>query len=670
MTEIGTIGIWIVAGLAIAAFLTSLLSTRSKNTGWRRLANILHLLVVLLLVFLFCLLLFLFAINDVDMLYVWTRSSSDLALVYRLGSAWSGAGGSVLMMTLFMAVGSYCLANRISKGGATSEGFRARFLTFTSLVILGLTLILLLSDLFAPTVPSSEYAWRLDSFPDGHGMPISLQTWEMVLHPIVVFIAYALCLLVFASAAASLWKEERDWYRPSLLWARLAWFLLTLGIVIGAWWAYYEVGWGGYWSWDPVETISLVLWVVLTAYLHSVASLERTGHFRLFAPFLGIFSFVTVLLTMFVTRSGNLWLFAVHTYATAGSGGPEERFLSLLADDQALLTLFVLMLIVLAITVVLALRWRGRITSDVAEQGLSLDDRGLMLATLVVLLVIGILITLILFKNLDSDIVQNYDELTQKVPLFFSMLMLVMILCLAWRSLGMVRALFLLGFISVISIVAAIFAWSIGSGPFLYFPIPIFLASSLVAAVYLWKRLSLRPIRTALNAAAPHLIHLGVAFVLLAYVCSTGFQSVPAAGNPVSLAPGEGLDVSGFDITVVDIEISDAVPSPSHNYNQVWTVTLDITKDGKDVSKGVHLENFYLVNETEVRKVKGEVGVVKTLGEDLYLEFDQGDDDQVAISATLIPLMNLLWAGSALLMLGVGLRALFWTGTQKTGQST
>ncbi len=100
MTEIGTIGIWIAAGLATASFLTSLLSTRSKNTGWRRLANILNLLVTLQLAFLFCLLLYLFAINDVDVLYVWTRSSSDLDLVYRLGSAWSGAGGSVLMMTL------------------------------------------------------------------------------------------------------------------------------------------------------------------------------------------------------------------------------------------------------------------------------------------------------------------------------------------------------------------------------------------------------------------------------------------------------------------------------------------------------------------------------------------------------------------------------------------
>ncbi len=126
--------------------------------------------------------------------------------------------------------------------------------------------------------------------------------------------------------------------------------------------------------------------------------------------------------------------------------------------------------------------------------------------------------------------------------------------------------------------------------------------------------------------------------------------------------------MGGFDITVVDIEVSDAVPSPSHNYNQVWTVTLDVSKEGKEVANGVHLENFYLVNETEVRKVRGEVGVVKTLGEDIYLEFDQGDGDQVAVSATLIPLMNLLWVGSALLMLGVGLRTLFWTGTQKTGQ--
>jgi cytochrome c biogenesis factor len=185
----------------------------------------------------------------------------------------------------------------------------------------------------------------------------------------------------------------------------------------------------------------------------------------------------------------------------------------------------------------------------------------------------------------------------------------------------------------------------------------------------LWKRLSLKPFRTAMNAAAPQLIHLGVALVLLAYVCSTGFQSVPSEDNPVAMGLGESFDVGGFEVKVIDIAVSEAVPSPSHNYNQVWAVTLVISKDGKDVARGVHLENFYLVNETEVRKVRGEVGVVKTLGEDIYLEFDQ-DGDNVAVSATLIPLMNLLWVGAALLLLGVALRALFWTDSPRSGNSS
>jgi c-type cytochrome biogenesis protein CcmF len=660
MTGIGEFGTWLGTVLAMGAFLTSIVALRSPGNRIRNLVVFLNVLVMVELAFLFVYLLYLFAVNDVDYLYVWSRSSSDLDIFYRLGAAWSGAGGSVLLCTLLMASLSYILHSGMMRREDVSSAFLDRYVVLSSMVIAGLMVVILLSEPFAPTIASPDDAWRLISFPDGRGLPLSLQTWEMVVHPLVVFAAYAICFLAFASAGAGLLTKEERWFGPSLRSMRLAWLLLTLGIAIGAWWAYYEVGWGGYWSWDPVETSSLILWVVITAYLHSVARSERSGSYPILSPALGMLTFATVLFTIFVTRSGKLWLFAVHTYASAEGGDAGDRLLTLLANDASVLATFLLLLLVLFLSVYLPWsRWHGLRKTATGGRDLIIDDASTMTATLVTLGTIAIVLVLLLMKNVDSDLVQNYDEFTQKVPLIFSILMLIMIICLTWRPLGRYRAMALTGAVLFVSVFAALFAYVSGMDAFAVFPIPIFIVSGAIAVVRIVQASSLRPAGRALVSISPQLIHLGVALILIAYVCSTSFQTMPEGGNPSPVIIGGSLMVDGYEVRLVDVELTNATPEPSHNYNQVWEVTLDVFAGKKELAKDVHLTNYYLDNGTEVRKVRGEVAVIKTLLDDLYLEFDLGNADQVELSATVIPLMNVLWLGTLLMVVGIACRAFY-----------
>lgn len=533
MSNIGEVGTWLGTILAIGAFLVAIVAHRSPGSRTRKLLIVLNVLVLVELAFLFIYLLYLFAINDVEYLYVWSRSSSDLSSFYRLGAAWSGAGGSVLLCALLMATLSYALQSRMTNRKEVSTAFLDHYAVLSSMVIAGLMVVILLSDLFAPTVASPEDAWRLIAFPDGRGLPLSLQTWEMVVHPLVVFSAYAICFLAFISAGAGLLSKEGKWHLRSIRPMRLAWLLLSLGMAIGAWWAYYEVGWGGYWSWDPVETSSLVLWVVMTAYLHAAARSARSGSYPILSPALGMLTFATVLFTIFVTRSGKLWLFAVHTYASADGGDASDRLLTLLSNDPSVLATFLLLLLVLFISVYLPWsRWHGLKEGRTDGRGFIIDDASSMTAALVTFGAIAIVLVLLLVKNVDLDLVQNYDEFTQKVPLFFSVLMLIMIVCLTWRTLGQNRALASIGLVLVISVVVALMAYASGMDAVAVFPLPIFIVSGAIASVRIARASTLRPAGKALGAMSPQLIHLGVALILIAFICSTNFQTVPEDGNP------------------------------------------------------------------------------------------------------------------------------------------
>jgi cytochrome c-type biogenesis protein CcmF len=185
--------------------------------------------------------LYLLGSSDMSYLYVWSNTSVDLSFPFKISALWAGSQGSFLIMTWFMSF-ALIAELRLEKKREVDERFQSISQTAMLGVIALFMLILLTTGIFAPTVadPTND-GWRLALFGQGLGLKIILQTWEMAIHPLLIFAGYAFCLATFAaSLAGSLTKDER-WHTFSLFWGRLAWIFVTLGIGIGAIWAYYVI---------------------------------------------------------------------------------------------------------------------------------------------------------------------------------------------------------------------------------------------------------------------------------------------------------------------------------------------------------------------------------------------------------------------------------------------
>ncbi|MDR2711031.1 MAG: heme lyase CcmF/NrfE family subunit [Burkholderiales bacterium] len=246
-----------------------------------------------------------FIVNDFSVLNVASNSNTKLPLVYRIAASWGSHEGSIMIWVFMLGLWS-CAVSIFSKH--LPEEMVARVLGVMGLVGTGLLLFLLLtSNPFERIFPVPA---------EGRDLNPLLQDPGMVLHPPMLYMGYVGFSVAFAFAVSALLGGRLDatWARWSRPWTTLAWCFLTLGILIGSWWAYYELGWGGWWFWDPVENASLMPWLVGTALMHSLAVTEKRGTFKVWTVLLAICTFSLSLLGTFLVRSGVLT--SVHAFAT------------------------------------------------------------------------------------------------------------------------------------------------------------------------------------------------------------------------------------------------------------------------------------------------------------------------------------------------------------------
>ncbi|RYU59974.1 heme lyase CcmF/NrfE family subunit [Methylolobus aquaticus] len=251
-----------------------------------------------------------FALNDFSVAYVAQHSNSALPLYYRLSAVWGGHEGSMLLWATIL--GLWTLAVTIFSRSLT-EDFVARVLGVMGLVSIGILLFILLT---------SNPFERLAVPPaDGNDLNPLLQDFGMTIHPPMLYMGYVGLSVAFSFAVAALLSGSLDaaWARWSRPWTLVAWTFLTAGITLGSWWAYYELGWGGWWFWDPVENASFMPWLVATALIHSLAVTEKRGAFKAWTVLLAIFAFSLSLLGTFLVRSGVLT--SVHAFATDPARG-------------------------------------------------------------------------------------------------------------------------------------------------------------------------------------------------------------------------------------------------------------------------------------------------------------------------------------------------------------
>ena len=246
-----------------------------------------------------------FYVNDFSVAYVANHSNSLLPTLYRLAAVWGGHEGSLLLWLLMLSGWTFAVA-QLSR--TLDETMVARVLGVLGLVATGLLLfVVLTSNPFERMLPAAE---------NGRDLNPLLQDPGLVFHPPMLYMGYVGFSVAFAFAIAALLSGRLDaaWARWSRPWTTTAWIFLTLGIALGSWWAYYELGWGGWWFWDPVENASFMPWLMGTALLHSLAVTEKRGSFKSWTVLLAIGAFSLSLLGTFLVRSGVLT--SVHAFAT------------------------------------------------------------------------------------------------------------------------------------------------------------------------------------------------------------------------------------------------------------------------------------------------------------------------------------------------------------------
>lgn len=367
ITELGYFSLLLALVLAMLQAILPAIGVIKHQVQWQRLASSLAMAQFLAMAVSFLALIAGFLYNDFSLVYVAKHSNSLMPWYYKLSATWGGHEGSLLLWMTILA--TWCMLVAVFSRGLPLQ-MRARVLS----ILGGVQVMMLAMMIFT----SSPFDRVLPSLPvDGADLNPLLQDPGLIFHPPMLYMGYVGLAVPFAFCMAALWAGRLDavWTRWSRPWTLVAWTFLTLGIALGSWWAYYELGWGGWWFWDPVENASLMPWLAATALMHSLAVTEKRGVFKAWTMMLAIFAFALSLLGTFLVRSGVIT--SVHSFA---------------ADPTRGLAVLAILTIVIGFGLLMfALRgWRLTVESSYRlksrETMLVVNNLVLLVATLVVLL--------------------------------------------------------------------------------------------------------------------------------------------------------------------------------------------------------------------------------------------------------------------------------------------
>jgi cytochrome c-type biogenesis protein CcmF len=516
----GVVAMWAAALALVGSTVSYLRAARGRQEAqaWARQFFIVAVVAVALAS---AALLYLILTHDFRYHYVFSYSDRSLPTSYLVSTFWAGQEGSFLLWLLAgMLIGVPLIR--------AARHYENRVMIFYNLTLLSLVAILLRQSPFRPLegLPPGQLPF------DGQGLNPLLQNPWMTIHPPVMFLGYAATAVPFAFAVAALTERRYDeWVRASLPWALVA--VVTLGgaILLGGYWAYVTLGWGGYWGWDPVENSSLVPWLASAALVHGMLLQRSRGRFRKLNFSLAILSYVLVLYATFLTRSGVLADFSVHSFVDLGISG-----------------FLVANLLVFAILGFGVLLWRFR------EIPTSPGDEPILSRTVLVILAIALLLAtaaVVLLGTSAPLITRLFGQPSQVGPAFYNKvtlpvgivlaLLLGVVPYLQWRGTSpeFVRRLALSLGLAALATVAAVLA---GAGGFTYV---LFLAASFFAAFSNLLKTVESVAQGRLQRAGGALAHLGLGFMLAGIVTSSAFDRT----EKVVLPLGEGREVLGYTLT-------------------------------------------------------------------------------------------------------------------------
>jgi cytochrome c-type biogenesis protein CcmF len=632
--EIGHLALALALAVALAQSTLPMLGASRQNIVWMRTGQTTALLQFALVLVAFAALMWSFVVSDFTVRNVVANSHSLKPMLFKIAGTWGSHEGSLLLWVLILTLFGAGVA---LFGANIPDGLRARTLSVQGWISVGfLSFLLFTSNPFE----------RVANPPiDGNGMNPLLQDFGLVLHPPFLYLGYVGFSIVFSFSVAALIEGRVDaawarWVRP---WTLAAWVLLTGGIVLGSWWAYYELGWGGWWFWDPVENVSFMPWLVGTALLHSAIVVEKRGALKSWTILLAILTFSLSLLGTFVVRSGVLT--SVHAFATDPARG-----------------IYILLLLLIAIGGSLALfAWRapamegGGLYRPVSREG-GLLINNLLLTTGAATVLFGTLYPLILEALTGEKISVGAPYYNASfIPLMLPLVILMGIgPFLSWKRADLGGIFDRLKTVAGISLVVALVIWYLDTkGPVLAILALMFATFLLLSSLLEWAvrvKLGNAPFSESLRRArnlprssyGMTLAHLGVAVCIIGFVGSTAWKS-----ESVTFASkGDQIEIAGFDLTFQGTE---SVKGP--NYLATRGI-IDVVRDG------VRLSTLYPEqrNYTTAGSSTTESSIRSTLAGDLYTSIrvpaDESIRDKWTLRIVYEPLVLLIWLGAGMLMLG------------------
>jgi cytochrome c-type biogenesis protein CcmF len=618
--ELGHFALILAFVVTIVQGILPLIGAQRGNSQWIGLARPAAQTQFLLVAFAFGCLAQSFMINDFSVAYVAHHSNTQLPDLYRFAAVWGGHEGSLLLWVLMLSGWGLAVA---AFSRQLPDVMVARVLAVLGLVTIGLlAFVLFTSNPFDRLLPAAA---------EGRDLNPLLQDPGLVFHPPMLYMGYVGFSVAFSFAIAALLAGRLDaaWARWSRPWTTAAWVFLTLGIALGSWWAYYELGWGGWWFWDPVENASFMPWLVGTALIHSLAVTEKRGSFKNWTVLLAIAAFSLSLLGTFLVRSGVLT--SVHAFATDPRRG-----------------VFILILLAIVIGSSLTLfAWRAPKVSAGGSFAMLSRETLLLMNNVLLVVATGSVLLGTLYPLLIDAL--NLGKLSVGPPYFNSVFVPVMVPLLVlmavgplarWKTADLQDILRRLRVSAVLAVIAGIGLpllmgeWTLLTG------IGCLLAVWITAGVVFQTLERLKTGRPSAAFWGMQIAHFGIAVFVIGVTMVGGFQ----AEKDVRMEIGDTVTAGGYTFRFMGVR---SAPGPNYRAS---VGEVELLKNDKLVRLMYPEKRQYFSSSMPMTEAAIDAGFTR----DVYVSLGEPLDDKGAWSVRVYykPFVDWIWGGCLLMGLG------------------
>ena len=558
--------------------------------------------------------------DDFSIAYIASHSNSQLPIFYKVTSIWSAHEGSMFLWIVFLTAWSILFINSLDK----THPLKKLTLLMLSVIILGFLLFLLLtSNPFERIMPFGAL--------EGADINPVLQDPALAIHPPMLYLGYVGFVISFSFITAYLLNGdfELQWEQDIRNWSFVAWIFLTIGITLGSWWAYYELGWGGYWFWDPVENVALMPWLAATAFMHSLFAASKSNVLKTWTMFLGILIFALSLFGAFIVRSGIID--SVHSFAN-----DPERGLYLLSFS-GLITLLALTIFAYRLP---ALNSSKLVVTGSKESFLSMNN--ILMITSIFSIFLGVTYPLII-ESISGEKVSigppYYNTIFAPLILIAAAFIMISVDALWQRSMPLKALLITIFAPTMLSLLSLYLIWQVTNIFSILAYIGIF-SGSLILFSYLTRTINNFFNKKFINKGSA-IAHIGLGLLFFA----VSMNSILSYEKNLNLAPGQSISINE---SVREFSFNDIRVFKASNHD-VISAQVSLLQDGREISLNPQKRKYATRGQ-----ITSESAIHASVLKDTYLTIgDQLENGSWTFSLKINYFIKWIWFSAALMVIGM-----------------